>query len=67
MNRTSAIEQAMGRCGTNQSKLSLATGISRPTLSKKIENPDKFTLLEIEQLNNVLRFTDQEMAILIRG
>ena len=61
------IRQAMGRSKINQKELSIHTGMTEPTMSKKLKNPNLITLLELERMNAVLNFTDSEMKTLIGG
>ena len=61
------LRQAMGRSKLNQKDISDCTGLSEPTVSKKLKNPDLFTLLDLERMNEVLNFSDSEMRTLIGG
>lgn len=61
------LRQAMGRSKINQKELSIHTGMTEPTMSKKLKNPNLITLLELERMNEVLRFTQTELKTLIGG
>lgn len=67
LTRKQAIEQAIGRSGLNQKELSKRVRIPKSTLSRKIKNPEQFTIQELEQLNDVLQFTDNEILAIMRG
>lgn len=67
LTRKQAIEQAIGRSGLNQKELSKRVRIPKSTLSRKIKNPEQFTIQELEQLNDVLQFTDDEILAIMRG
>lgn len=54
-----------GICSVNI--LADKTYISRSTLHRKIKAPDTLTLAEIRQIDHRVHFTDEEMAVLIRG
>ena len=67
MSKENILRQAMGRSKLNQKDLAEHTGMTEPTMSKKLKNPNLITLLELERMNTVLKFTDYEMKTLIGG
>lgn len=54
---TAAIEAAMTISGNNRQSLSKKTGIPYSTLCVHIKNPDKMTLLELNQIKRVTGLT----------
>lgn len=48
-------------------ELSKLTGLCRQTLYDRINNPGSFRVFEIRMLDEVLHFSDEDLAKLIRG
>lgn len=67
LTRKQAIQQALGRSGLTICELSDKVPMSRSTLSRKLQEPELFTLKEIEDLNNILEFTKTELLAIVRG
>lgn len=67
LTRKQAIDQAIGRSGLNQKQICEMCPISEYVLSKRLKNPETFTIKEIGWLNDVLQFTDDEMLAITRG
>ncbi len=67
MNDTQAIRQAVGRAGLNGSIIEKMRIMSRTSFSRKVKEPNKFTLGEIRMLDKKVHFTDEEIATLVRS
>ena len=67
LTRKQALDQAIGRSGLTQKEISDKTKISEATLCRKLQNPEEFTIKEIELLDSVLGFTDDEAKAIMRG
>lgn len=48
-------------------ELSKLTGIKERTLEKHVNNPSMFRIFEIKMLNDVLRFSEEDLLMLIKG
>ena len=51
----------------NFSELSRLTGLCRQTLYERMNNSGSFRFFEIRMLDEVLHFSDEDLAKLIRG
>lgn len=49
------------------SELSRRTGIEYQTLQNHIRDSGKFRVFELEQLDSVLHFSDEDLAKVVRG
>ena len=67
MSRTSTIiGRAMSK-GIDTKTLAKKTGIPLSTLYRRLLNPGRFTLDELQAIDRVLRFGETEFATLVRG
>ena len=66
-NRTSTIiGKAMSK-GIDTKALAKKTGIPLSTLYRRLLNPGRFTLDELQAIDRVLRFSEAEFTALVRG
>ena len=61
MNKTETIRQAVGRSGLTGSKIEKMKIMSAPSYSRKIKNPQSFTLGELIKLDKVVHVTEEEI------
>ena len=67
MNRTNAITSKAMSKGIDTKALAKKTGIPLSTLYRRLLNPGRFTLDELQAIDRVLRFDETEFLELVRG
>lgn len=64
MTKADVLRQAMGRANVKQVDIDRHKIMSKPTISKKLKDPNLFTLSEISKINKLVHFTDDEIKVL---